>query len=74
MTPIASANRMPQIVIPAQEILLQSSHESHMILDGQESFKNHGKDEPVNIFRFSDHAIFLRLQKKGMRQLTKLGF
>ena len=73
LTPIASVNRMPQIVIPVEEILLQSTHESHMILDGQESFKIHG-DEPVNIFRFSDDAIFLRLQKKGMRQLAKLGF
>ena len=73
LTPIASVNRMPQIVTPVEEILLQSTHESHMILDGQESVKIHG-DEPVNIFRFSDDAIFLRLQKKGMRQLAKLGF
>ena len=73
LTPIASVNRMPEVVIPVEEIVLRSTHESHMILDGQESFKIHG-DEPISIFRFSDDAIFLRLQKKGMRQLTKLGF
>src|SRR5215207_9693197 len=73
LTPIASVNRMPEVVIPVEEIVLRSTHESHIILDGQESFKIHG-DEPISIFRFSDDAIFLRLQKKGMRQLTKLGF
>ena len=73
LTPIASVNRMPQLVIPPEEILIRSTHESHMILDGQETFKIHA-DEPINILRCSDDAIFLRLQKKGMRQLTKLGF
>ncbi len=73
LTPIASVNRMPQLVIPVEEILIQSTHESHLIIDGQETFKiNAG--EPIKILRFSNDAIFLRLQKKGMRQLAKLGF
>src|SRR5918999_6363601 len=73
LTPIASVNRMPQLVIPLEEILIRSTHDSHLILDGQETFKIHA-DEPINILRCSHDAIFLRLQKKGMRQLTKLGF
>jgi NAD+ kinase len=73
LTPIASVNRMPQLVIPLEEILIRSTHESHMILDGQETFKVHA-DEPINILRCSDDAVFLRLHKKGMRQLAKLGF
>ena len=73
LTPIASVNRMPQLVIPPEEILIRSTDESHMILDGQEMFKVHA-DEPINILRCSDDAIFLRLHKKGMRQLVKLGF
>lgn len=73
LTPIASVNRMPQLVIPMEEILIRSTYESHMILDGQEMFKVHA-DEPINILRCSDDAMFLRLQKKGMRQLAKLGF
>jgi NAD+ kinase len=73
LTPIASVNRMPQLVIPLEEILIRSTHESHMILDGQETFKVHA-DEPINILRCSDDAVFLRLQRKGMRQLAKLGF
>jgi NAD+ kinase len=73
LTPIASVNRMPQVVIPLEEILIRSTHESHVILDGQETFKVRA-DEPINILRCSDDAVFLRLHKKGMRQLAKLGF
>ena len=73
LTPIASVNRMPQLVIPLEEIFIQSTHESHMIIDGQETFKINA-DEPIKILRFYNDAIFLRLQKKGMRQLAKLGF
>ncbi|HYY39920.1 MAG TPA: hypothetical protein VE692_01590, partial [Nitrososphaera sp.] len=73
LTPIASVNRMPQLVIPVEEILINSTHESHMIIDGQETFKIDA-DEPIKILRFSNDAIFLRLRKKGMRQLAKLGF
>ena len=73
LTPIASVNRMPQLVIPVEEILIQSTLESHLIIDGQETFKIDA-DEPIKILRFSNDAIFLRLHKKGMRQLAKLGF
>jgi NAD+ kinase len=73
LTPIASVNRMPQLVIPLEQILIRSTHESHMILDGQETFEVQA-DEPINILRCSDDAVFLRLHKKGMRQLAKLGF
>jgi NAD+ kinase len=73
LTPIASVNRMPQLVIPLEEIVIRSAYESHLILDGQETFKVQAND-PIKIMRCSEDAVFLRLQKKGMRQLTKLGF
>ncbi len=73
ISPIASVNRMPQLVIPVEEITIQSTHESHVIIDGQETFKV-GPELPINISRYSADAAFLRLQKKGMRQLAKLGF
>lgn len=73
LTPIASVNRMPQLVIPMEEIVIKSTYESHMILDGQETFKI-AADDPIKIMRYPEDAIFLRLQKKGMRQLKKLGF
>ena len=73
LTPIASVNRMPQLVMPVEEITIQSSHESHLIVDGQETFKIE-PDMPIRVIRYTNDAIFLRLKKKGMRQLTKLGF
>ncbi|MEW6605589.1 MAG: NAD(+)/NADH kinase [Thermoproteota archaeon] len=73
LSPLASVNRMPQLVIPVEEITIQSTYESHVVIDGQESFTV-GADEPIRIFRYADDAVFLRLQKKGMRQLSKLGF
>ncbi|MGI0048611.1 MAG: NAD(+)/NADH kinase [Nitrososphaera sp.] len=73
LSPSASVNRMPQLVIPVEDIVVQSSHESHIIIDGQETFRVDA-DKPIKISRFSDDATFLRLQKKGMRQLAKLGF
>jgi NAD+ kinase len=73
LSPIASVNRMPQLVVPVEEITIQSSHESHLIVDGQETFKVE-PERPIRILRYSEDATFLRLEKKGMRQLAKLGF
>jgi NAD+ kinase len=73
LSPSASVNRMPQLVIPVEDIVIQSTYESHIIIDGQETFRVDA-DKPIKISRFSDDATFLRLQKKGMRQLAKLGF
>ncbi len=73
LSPMASVNRMPQLVIPVEEITIQSTYESHIIVDGQETFRV-DPDRPIRISRFSDDATFLRLHKKGMRQLSKLGF
>ncbi len=73
LSPMASVNRMPQLVMPVEEITIQSTHESHVIVDGQETFRV-DPDTPIKVSRFSDDATFLRLYKKGMRQLSKLGF
>jgi NAD+ kinase len=73
LSPLASVNRMPQLVIPVEEITVESTYESHLVIDGQETFKVEA-DQSIKISRFPDDAVFLRLQKKGMRQLAKLGF
>lgn len=73
ISPIASVNRMPQLVLPIEEITIQSSHETHLIIDGQETFRI-DPERPIRILRHSEDATFLRLEKKGMRQLAKLGF
>ncbi len=73
LTPMASLSRMPQLVIPVEEITIQSTHETHLIVDGQETFKVE-PERPIRISRYADDATFLRLHKKGMRQLSKLGY
>jgi NAD+ kinase len=73
LSPIAPVNKMPQLVIPIEEIVVKSSHKSHLVVDGQEkSIINAGQE--VRIARYPHDVRFLRLNKKGMRQLAKLGF
>jgi NAD+ kinase len=73
LSPLAPVNRTPQLVIPVEEITIQSTYESHLIVDGQESYRVDA-DQSIRISRSPGDAVFLRLQKKGMRQLAKLGF
>ena len=73
ISPIAPVNKMPQLVIPIEEIVVRSSHKSHIVIDGQDKFiVRAGQD--VKIARYPHDVRFLRLHKKGMRQLAKLGF
>lgn len=73
LTPAAPVNRLPQIVVPVEDILVKSTHRSHVVVDGQESFKIEA-GQKIRISRYRQDARFLRLHKKGMRQLEKLGF
>jgi NAD+ kinase len=73
LSPIACVNRMPELVIPTEEIKIKSNHDAELVLDGQETFKV-TEGQTVKISRFSVDAQFIRLKRKGMRQLAKLGF
>lgn len=73
LSPIAPVNKMPQLVIPIEEIVVKSSHKSHLVIDGQEKYVIKAGQE-VRIARYPYDVRFLRLNKKGMRQLAKLGF
>lgn len=73
ISPIAPVNKMPQLVIPVEEIVVKSSHKSHIVIDGQEEYTINAGQE-VRIERYPYDVRFLRLNKKGMRQLAKLGF
>jgi NAD+ kinase len=73
LTPAAAVNRLPQIVVPVEDILVRSTHKSYVVVDGQESFKVEA-GERIRVSRYRQDARFLRLHKKGMRQLEKLGF
>jgi NAD+ kinase len=73
LSPIASVNRMPQLIIPTEEIEIKSTLDANLITDGQEVFRVIA-GQTVKISRFYPDAQFIRLHKKGMRQLAKLGF
>jgi NAD+ kinase len=73
LSPIAPVNKMPQLVIPVEEIVVKSTHRMHLVIDGQETFTVKAGQE-VRVARYPHDVRFLRLQKKGMRQLAKLGF
>jgi NAD+ kinase len=73
LVPVASVNRMPQLVVPVQQINIRCSHDSFLILDGQEVFDIIA-DRLIKITRHTYDAQFVRLKKRGMRQLRKLGF
>ena len=73
LNPVASINRMPQLVIPISDIEIKSSHDLYLIIDGQEIFKVPTR-QSIKISRSSIDAKFIRLKKRGIRQLAKLGF
>lgn len=73
LTPAAPVSRLPQIVVPVEEIIIKSTHKSHLVVDGQEIFKLEA-GQSIKVSRYRQDARFLRLHKKGMRQLEKLGF
>lgn len=73
LTPAAPVNRLPQIVMPVGDITVESTHRAYIVIDGQERFKAEA-GKKIRISRYGQDARFLRLHKKGMRQLEKLGF
>ena len=73
LSPIAPLNKMPQLVIPADEIGIRSTDDTNLVVDGQEIFRI-AADEPLKISRYPYNANFIRIRKRGMRQIVKLGF
>jgi len=73
LSPIAPMNRMPHLVLPPDEIEVKSTHDISLVVDGQEIYRITA-DEPVKISRHPHDAQFIRMKKRGMRQIVKLGF
>ncbi|MGZ5551937.1 MAG: NAD(+)/NADH kinase, partial [Nitrososphaeraceae archaeon] len=59
--------------IPPEEIEIYSNHKIDLIIDGQDKFLIE-ENNTIKITQFSINARFIRLRKKGLRQLEKLGF
>jgi len=73
LSPIAPMNRMPHLVIPPEEIEVKSTHDVSLVIDGQEIFRITG-GETLKISRHHYDAQFIRIKKRGMSQIVKLGF
>ncbi len=73
ITPVAPVYRLESIVVPDEKIEIVSSHDSSIVMDAQ-VVKAAGYGEPIIIKKYRKHAVFVRLKKRGLRQMGKLGY
>jgi NAD+ kinase len=73
ITPVAPVNRLPSLVVPDEKIEIISSHDSNIIMDAQ-VIKPASYDDTITIRKYKKPAVFVRLKKRGLRQMSKLGF
>ena len=73
ITPIAPVYRLESIVVPDEKIEVQCSHDCNVVMDAQ-VVASAGFGEKITITKFKKPAVFVRLKKRGLRQMSKLGF
>lgn len=73
LSPVASVNRLPFVVLPVEDVQIKSLHDSFLTIDGQET-QRISAGQKITISRFPIDTRFLRMKRKGARQLEKLGF
>jgi NAD+ kinase len=73
ITPVAPVYRLASMVVPDEKIEIVCSHDCNIAMDAQ-VVKAVGYEEPIIIRKYKNHAVFLRLKKRGLRQMSKLGF
>ncbi|RNJ80026.1 MAG: NAD(+)/NADH kinase [Nitrosopumilus sp. H8] len=73
ITPVAPVYRLESIVVPDEKIEIKCSHDCSIVMDAQ-VVKTAGYGETITIKRHKTPAVFLRLKKRGLRQMSKLGF
>jgi len=73
ITPVAPVYRLASIVVPDEKIEITCSHDCNIVMDAQ-VVKAAGFDEPIIIKKYKKSAVFVRLKKRGLRQMSKLGF
>jgi len=56
-----------------KKIEIICSHDCNIVMDAQ-VIKSAGYGEPIIIKKYKKTAVFVRLKKRGLRQLSKLGF
>jgi NAD+ kinase len=73
ITPVAPVYRLESIVVPDEKIEIHCSHDCNIVMDAQ-VVKSAGFEETIIIKKYKKPAVFVRLKKQGLRQMTKLGF
>ena len=73
ITPVAPVNKLPSLVVPDEKIEILSSHDSNIIMDAQ-VIKPARYDDIITIKKYKKQAVFVRIKKRGLRQMSKLGF
>ena len=73
ITPVAPVYRLESIVVPDEKIEITCSHDCNIVMDAQ-VIKTAGFEEPIIIKKYKKPAVFVRLKKRGLRQMSKLGF
>ena len=73
ITPVAPVYRLESIVVPDEKIQVISSHDCNVVMDAQ-VVKSAGYGEPIIIKKYKKQAVFVRLKKRGLRQMNRLGF
>ena len=73
ITPVAPVYRLASLVVPDEEIRLGCSHDYNIVMDAQ-VVKEAGYEECVTVKKHPRHAVFVRLKRRGLRQMSRLGF
>lgn len=73
ITPVAPVYRLESIVVPDEQIEVICSHDCNIAMDAQ-VVKSAGFEETITIKKYKKYAVFVRLKKRGLRQMSKLGF
>jgi NAD+ kinase len=73
ITPVAPVYRLASIVVPDEKIEIICSHDCNIVMDAQ-VVKSSSFEESIIIRKYKKHAVFVRLKKQGLRQMSKLGF
>ena len=73
ITPVAPVYRLASLIVPDEKIEIICSHDCNIAMDAQ-VVKAVGYEESITISKYKKPAVFLRLKKRGLRQMSKLGF
>ena len=73
ITPVAPVYRLASLIVPDEKIEIICSHDCNIAMDAQ-VVKSVGYEEVITIKKYKKPAVFVRLKKRGLRQMSKLGF